>query len=466
MVDGWKDYSSPIIDLGTFHKWVDQAEKCFPELWAHMCNLREVYGGSGKSKRIIRVVGSRQRQVFISILAYKRMQNPKSLPHWALILSIALKSTGVGACALNVTNYFGIVVSSSKRDSFVKDLYEGSQQRQVDLLLKENFVIFVVDNFQRGQRLKQQRGGHSTSFLSGTNQFAQLPRRFCQPQYIGFKPITELSFDLEQPIVSLFGMPAYKTMDSMDHASFFKQHSCFTSASDVDVTGARVRAYAKRGNVCWEILAIARVAGTISDDGAAKHIKKYISGSSLDSFVTLQNDKEVTALVHNCQSFRKQAVLFWNKEGANVTLMNILGLIGIDEASSTECGGIALDLLRRNGVLVYDTMRRLWVLAETWEDKVVVLFGDVKTVDNINLIEDMIKKSPRSIGSHEDQLAIFEKALSRIVLVPGDWHTGLAKLISINKIFFDGFLEVFHKILGWKNVGKDLGNATIKTVVS
>lgn len=147
-------------------------------------------------------------------------------------------------------------------------------------------------------------------------------------------------------------------------------------------------------------------------------------------------------------------------------MMNILGLIGIDEASSTECGGIALDLLRRNGVLVYDTMRRLWVLAETWEDKVVVLFGDVKTVDNINLIEDMIKKSPRSIGSHEDQLAIFEKALSRIVLVPGDWHTGLAKLISINKIFFDGFLEVFHKILGWKNVGKDLGNATIKTVVS
>ena len=71
------------------------------------------------------------------------------------------------------------------------------------------------------------------------------------------------------------------------------------------------------------------------------------------------------------------------------------------------------------------------------------------------LIEDMIKKSPRNIGSSEDQLNIFEKALSRVILVPGDWHTGLSKLISINKIFYDGFLEVFQKLLGWKNIGKD-----------
>lgn len=135
--------------------------------------------------------------------------------------------------------------------------------------------------------------------------------------------------------------------------------------------------------------------------------------------------------------------------------MNILGLIGIDEASSTECGEIALDLLWRHGVLVYDISKRLWMLADNWVDKVVVLFGDVKTVDNINLIEDMIKKLPQNIGSHEDQLAIFERAISRIVLIPGNWHTGLAKLISINKIFYDGFLEVFQKLFGWKNVGKD-----------
>jgi hypothetical protein len=153
VVDGWKDYSSPLIDIEMFHKWVDQAEKCFPMLWAHLCNLREVYGGRGKTKRIIRAVGPRRRQVFISMLAHKRMQNPRSLQHWALILSIAFKSVGVGSSALSVTNYFGIVVSSSKRNSFIKELYEGIQQRQVNLLSKENFIIFVVDNFQRGQHL-------------------------------------------------------------------------------------------------------------------------------------------------------------------------------------------------------------------------------------------------------------------------------------------------------------------------
>jgi hypothetical protein len=151
-----------------------------------------------------------------------------------------------------------------------------------------------------------------------------------------------------------------------------------------------------------------------------------------------------------CKSFRKDAVLFWNKDGSTLTYMNILRLIGVDEASAVECGGIALDLLRHNGVLVYSIEKSLWILSDNWEEKMVVLFGDMKTVDNINLIKDMIKKSPRNIS-----LNIFEKALSRVILVPGDWHAGLVKLISINKIFYDGFLEVFQKLLGWKNIGKD-----------
>ena len=67
----------------------------------------------------------------------------------------------------------------------------------------------------------------------------------------------------------------------------------------------------------------------------------------------------------------------------------------------------------------------------------------------------MIKKAPRNVGSTQEQLDVFEKALSRVILVPGDWHTGLAKLISINKVFYDGFLDVFQGLLGWKNVGKD-----------
>ena len=138
----------------------------------------------------------------MSLLSFKRMQNPKSLTHWALILSISYKSMGVGATALDITNYFGIVVSSTKRDAYIKKLYAGIQARQTELLSKENFIIYVMDNFQRGQRLKKQRGGHSSSFLSGTNQFAQLPRKFDHSHYKGFKPITELSFDMKQPIIA------------------------------------------------------------------------------------------------------------------------------------------------------------------------------------------------------------------------------------------------------------------------
>jgi hypothetical protein len=273
IVDGWNNYSKPVIALDKFHEWMDHCERTFPALWAHMTNLRGVYGGKRRKKKDIKTVQARQRRVFMSLLSFKRMQNPKSLTHWALILSISYKSMGVGATALDITNYFGIVVSSTKRDAYIKKLYAGIQARQTtELLSKENFIIYVMDNFQRGQRLKKQRGGHSSSFLSSTNQFAQLPRMFDQSQYKGFKPITELSFDMKQPIISPFGMPAYEDKISMDDATFFNKHYSFLSAPEIDTSGARVKAYTDRGDVCEQILAISLVVGTITDVRAGEFI--------------------------------------------------------------------------------------------------------------------------------------------------------------------------------------------------
>jgi hypothetical protein len=255
----------------------------FPALWAHMTNLREIYGRKKMKKMCIKTVQARRRQVFMSLLFFKRMQNPKSLTHWALILSISYKSMGVGSTALDITNYFGIVVSSTKRDAYINKLYAGIQARQTEMFLKENFIIYVIDDFQRGQRLKKQRGGHSSSFLRGTNQFAQLPQMSNQSQFKGFIPITKLLFDMKQPIISPFGMPAYEDKIDMDNAAFFNEHSSFSSAPDIDtISCARVKAYADRGDVCQQILAISRVVGTTTDVKAGKFIKKFTYGYPIE----------------------------------------------------------------------------------------------------------------------------------------------------------------------------------------
>ena len=51
------------------------------------------------------------------------------------------------------------------------------------------------------------------------------------------------------------------------------------------------------------------------------------------------------------KEFQKQVVLKWNPTADEPTISVYLGLLGINEAASKECGSIVLDLLLRAGVL-------------------------------------------------------------------------------------------------------------------
>jgi hypothetical protein len=60
-------------------------------------------------------------------------------------------------------------------------------------------ITLIIDNFQVGQRLKNQRGGHSSNFIfmSGTNRIAEKPRVYDNPKYKTKKPKTELQYNLQ-----------------------------------------------------------------------------------------------------------------------------------------------------------------------------------------------------------------------------------------------------------------------------
>ena len=132
-----------------------------------------------------------------------------------------------------------------------------------------------------------------------------------------------------------------------------------------------------------------------------------------------------------------------------------LGLLGIDEAASKECGSITLDLLLRSGILV-ETEDGGWSLADDWENRRVYLFGDAKTIENMSkFVKDM---QDRKISYTQDnvQAEVFLKALSCIVEAPGDWQTGMNMLTSIYNMYYHGFLEHFQSLLGWNRINKDV----------
>jgi len=154
----------------------------------------------------------------------------------------------------------------------------------------------------------------------------------------------------------------------------------------------------------------------------------------------------------------------WNKNTDEVTMSNYMGLGGIDEALSKECGAITLDLLVKFGILE-DAGNGLWRLAENYEAKRCYLFGDVNnTVDNIDKITEVLSNRPLSLKESNDQADVFSKALSTVMTLPGDWHGRLTMLQSILHIFWDGFLEPIKNALKWKMILRTHVGATSKPV--
>jgi hypothetical protein len=139
-----------------------------------------------------------------------------------------------------------------------------------------------------------------------------------------------------------------------------------------------------------------------------------------------------------------------------------LGLNAMDESASTETGAIVLELLLKAGVIVVEDNGK-YRRGDT--DKFVILHGDVKTMDNINLLQETIRKSMNGSGYSElsNQLLVFDQALSQVMDLPGDWHAGLSMLSSIVSLFYESLLKPVADMLKWKRVNKERNKCYYQT---
>ena len=94
-------------------------------------------------------------------------------------------------------------------------------------------------------------------------------------------------------------------------------------------------------------------------------------------------------MISSVYRFESDTVRRWNPTRDEPTESIYLGLVGIDESASKECGAITLDLLLRAGVLVASSDGS-WDLAPDWEERKIYLFGDAKTIENMTkFVRDM-----------------------------------------------------------------------------
>ena len=150
------------------HKLPKSIKKGFPEEWTFLSlhrNVNEDHDGPV-------LTAFKERQVFIMTLILLRQSNFCSLPHWCLILLTAMYGWGTCDTLGHVTSFIGTTVSRSYQDRFFASLTLRLVETMIALLSQQLCGLMVLDNFQWGQQLREQRGGKSSKFLSGTTEMA------------------------------------------------------------------------------------------------------------------------------------------------------------------------------------------------------------------------------------------------------------------------------------------------------
>ena len=203
----FNDYTMPIILTSDFTNFQHLSKKIYPDVWAYLslhCNVNEDRDGPT-------LTAFKERQVFIMILILLRQSNYCSLTHWCLILSTAMYGWGTCDTLGRVTSFLGTTVSRSYWDRFFASLTSKLVDNIVSLLSRQLCGLMVLDNLQRGQQLRDQRGGKSSKFLIGTTEAAHRVFSYLNFEWDAHK--IDMTFTKKQVIPSPHHMCTSEMMD-------------------------------------------------------------------------------------------------------------------------------------------------------------------------------------------------------------------------------------------------------------
>ena len=220
------------------------------------------------------------------LLNLQRLANFRTLKHWAMVISTAYYGWGAKDTVSHITSFLGITVTRTMRDSFFKRLTLNRVKSFRSLLASRRSGLMVWDNFQRGQELREQRGGRSSKFLIGTVEAAHrvipLVNRFGFPNRKWDDRNMMMMYDREQLRPSPLGMRSYELIDA-DSPTFgtdvFLHHDGIDVASEPCFSGDHVRSYDNVLNLRKYICDMSRAFTRLFDSNGigvnADHIAKF-----------------------------------------------------------------------------------------------------------------------------------------------------------------------------------------------
>ncbi len=292
------------------------------------------------------------------------------------------------------------------------------------LLSKEICGLVVLDNYQRGTQLHEQRGGRLSEFFIRTCEAAH-----CVNPYLNFTwdhVRVKLAYTHDRIVPSPIGMRLYKTISFSSQSlgiELFSNHQLIPISNEPCFVGARVSAYKNAICIRHNIISI---QNCLSHGAFNIQLDKNV----LQQFEDYTSQPAAMAFLREVIECQRAAVKDWNQFCGNVTLSYNMGFVSVREDSSDGAVAFILDMSLKCWVLVYKE-DETWALHCFAKLCRLYCFGDRKTVENS--LAFVTKLSNRNLSFKEPSLQaeIFLDAFDRVVFLPGDWHAGLNMLQAI-----------------------------------
>ena len=131
-----------------------------------------------------------------------------------------------------------------------------------------------------------------------------------------------------------------------------------------------------------------------------------INRDTLSAFLVMVDQHEVQAVFESAKRFQRDAVKKWNPNLDEVTQTNYMSLMAMNESTSHPTGALLLDIAAKFG-LIQNDKNGLWEEGEFADAKMGFIFGDVKTVDNIDKLVRDIANRPLSMKESSDMANVF-----------------------------------------------------------
>ena len=140
------------------------------------------------------------------------------------------------------------------------------------------------------------------------------------------------------------------------------------------------------------------------------------------------------------------------KKGAfgKPTLSNMAGIKGVDEGSASGMSVMMLDMLQHIGIL--ERVDGIWKTKEGYKLRRPIMVGDAKSLENFLAWMRKVERRSMTIDQCSMMAETFLDAFSVVMLIPGDWHAGLAMLQSISTLFWSIIIDPFIELLDLKRI--------------